>query len=618
MIASTFLFIPINIYSYFITGVIQGSIAIFFITLVFSEIARITGSSFSRQEVLLLYYAAAWGSSALPIYYNIIYRSFLVNSPLSKTYVIGDKPLIKYIPAWLAPPPESYTLRSLFQPVFVVPLLVWFIWSVILLALTISLSLLCANIYVERLDYPFPYVVVETSLATFIAERPKGYMKYFIPSFVVGIIFGTLAYLPFSFESRLIPIPYIDLTPITEELLPGAVIGVTTILSSYFGGLIVPFNHAILMLLSSIIVWVVLNSLFITRFSTLFPEWAKEYAKGMGLIAVYNRSYLRVWFAPQIGFMLASIIFLLIFKIRHVLTSVFREILFPSSVKRRVIAGLPSLRLVLFLWLLFAFVSAIFFHILVPEVNILIPLAYVFLVGFFVAILGTAVRGETGFSIIGLPGLTWATLMYFSPYQGYAGFVFQPPTIDGDGPPSFSQQVKAASITGIKPRDLLVIWIVGYFLSQLSGLIALDFFWRIAPIPSSAYPFTVYNSLNTAHLEAMIVSRQIDVSLSKIFLPSIILLFILSAGTFISKLSAISFPFLGLIAGLYLPPYSVISLFTGSLISKYIAPRFLGGFENWRKIIGYVTSGELSGEGLILMLSVTISLMRRSAWLWPW
>lgn len=623
LIAAIFLFIPVNMYSYFLTGVIQGGVAIFFITIIFSELSRLSGKGLTRPEVLVLYYAAMWGGMALPIYYNIIYRSYFVNSPFVSSYSIAGEPMGDYIPSWLVPPPGSpaHDIRTFFQPAFLTPLLVWFGWSMLVLISSVSLSLVSAYTYVERLDYPFPRAVVDTSMATFLADRPRDYGKYFLVSFGIGLGYGAIAYLPYSVGGVIIPIPYYDLTWLFEEFLPGSLFGITTILSQYFQGLVVPFRHGFYMLVSTIFVWVIMNSLFVTTFPSLAPEWAAEYSKGMGLIAVWNRSYLRLWFAPQIGFTIAVAAFLIIFKARNVIARAFGEVFAFGSkgvLKTRTMEGLPSVRTSMRLWLATSCLSVLYFRFFIPEVDLIIPIVYVFGFGLFMAVSLTAFQGETGFVPPGMPGWTWHSLVYLSPYQGYSGFIFQPALVDGTAPPSFSQQVKAASIVKARPKDLLIVWIAGALLAQLSGLISLDFFWRIAPIPSSAYPNTVYAALNTGYIDAMIVSRQLNVSLQTIGIPALILFAVLAVGDLLHTRKGLFFSFSGLAMGLFWNPWQVLPLFVGALISRYAATRFFGGAENWRKIIGYVVAGELSGEGLMLMLNVIMALVSKSSWLWPW
>lgn len=622
MVAAIFLFIPVNIYSYFLTGIIQGSVAVLFITIIFAELSRLTGTGLSRQEVLVLFYAAAWGGSALPVYYNIIYRSYFVNSPFVEAYAIAGKPMSSYIPSWLVPPPgsQAHEVRTLFQPAFIAPLLIWTIWSLLLLVLSISLSSISAHIYVERLDYPFPYATVDTSLAFFMADRPREYVKYFLVAFGVGVGFGALAYLPYSIGGAIIPIPFYDLTSVTEEVMPGALFGIATVLSSYFRGVIVPFNHASYMLLSSVFVWIILNSLFLTVFPNLAPEWAREYSKGMGIIAIENRSYVRLWFAAQVGFVIAASVFLILFKAAKPIAGAFKELFVgsKSETESRVMKGLPSLRKAMLLWLGAACLSVAYFHIMVPEVNVLIPISFVFLFGLFISVSLTAFQGETGFVPPGFPGWTWHTMVYLSPYQGYSGFIFQPALVESGSPPYFSQQVKAASIVKAKPRDLLIVWIIGYMLAQLCGLISVDFFWRIAPIPSSAYPYTVYGALSAAYIDATIVSRQLNVSLETVGIPALVLFSVLVVGDLLSKKLGLFFSFIGLTIGLFAPPYSVLPIFAGSFLGRFVAPRFFGGRERWRKITGYIVAGELSGEGLMLMFNVILALLSKSSWLWPW
>ena len=623
LIAAIFLFIPVNIYSYFLTGVVQGTIAVFFVTIIFSELSRLSGRGLSRQELLVLYYAAGWGGLAMPIYYNIIFRSYFVNSPFMKAYTIGGEPMERFIPPWLVPPPGSpaHELRTFFQPEFLTPLLVWATWSALVLILSVSLSLVSAYTYVERLDYPFPRTLVDTSMVNFLADRPRDYTKYFLLSFGIGLGFGAIAYLPYSVGGAIIPIPYYDLTFLLEEVLPGSLLGIVTILSNYFAALVVPFRHAFYMLVSTVFAWVILNSLFVTTFPNLAPEWAAEYSKGMGLIAVWYRSYLRLWFAPQIGFMIAASAFLVLFKARKPVARAFKEVFALSSKgirETRTMMGLPTMRTSILMWLGASCLSVTYFHILVPEVSLIIPIVYVFLFGLFMAISLTAFQGETGYVPTGMPGWTWHALVYLTPYKGYSGFIFQAALLDAQAPPLFSRQVKAASMIKVKPKDLLTVWIVGSLLAQLCGLISLDFFWRIAPIPSAAYPVTVYAALSTAYIDAMIVSRQLNVSLQTIGIPALILFAILAVGDLLYTKLGLFFSFIGVVMGLFLTPYEVVPIFVGSVISRYIAPRFFGGREKWAKIIGYVIAGELSGEGLMLMFNVILALMTKSSWLWPW
>jgi hypothetical protein len=614
LIFAVFLFIPVNTYSFLLTGVVQGSVAVFFIMILFVELGRISGIRLTKQEVLFLYYATSWGGMAIPIYYYIIYRAYFINSPLAWFYRIRGEPLVKYIPTWLAPPSSpAYELRTLLHPDFAMPLLVFSLWAILNLIADISLASISANIYVERLKYPFPLATVDSSMATFLGEREKDRdtIKYFLGALMVGTVFGAIVYLPTLLNfAKIIPIPFYDLTWAIQEVLPGGVFAILTIPSGYVTSMVVPFKAALWIFISSIVVWTFLNSLFVTTFTDIFPAWAKEYIKGMGLLTVQNRSYVRVWFGPQFGFMLAALIYVFLFKARKPLGAAISEILRKSS---RTTHLLPASK-AFSLFIISSLIGVIFYHFLIPEIPIWLTIAYSIGLGLFMSMTLTAILGETGYTLsVSLP---WSAIVSLTPYTGYSGFVFSPP-MGGTGSPGFSQQVKAAYMVEAKPTDLLKIWVLGFVLAQIAGFISLDFFWRVAPIPSSVYPYSVFNMLTMAFSDAMLSTRQMIINFNTVIVSLTILLIILLVGSFADK-KGVFFSATGLIIGLYTLPVYGMAIFVGSLLGNLIMPSLFGGKERWRRMVGYVIAGELAGEGLTVMLGVVLNLISKSAWLWPW
>jgi len=610
--AAIFLFIPVNIYSFFLTGIIQGSVTVFFVTILIAELSRLSGTNLTKQELLLMYYAAGWGGAAIPVYYYIIYRAYFVRSPFSWFYKIEGRPLVDFIPTWLAPPYNSpaYDLRTLFQPSFMIPLLVFSLWSIIYLLVDVSLASFSAALYVERLEYPFPFAMVDSSIVTFLGER-KGAIKYFILAFIGGTVFGGVIYLPtlVGFPS-LIPIPFFDLTWAIQEVLPGGILAILTAPSGYVTSMVMPFNIALWIFISSISVWTILNSLFVTTFTDIFPLWSQEYTKGMGLIATLNRSYIRVWFGPQLGFTFAALIYIVLIKARKALGAAFLEL---TSRKARARSYLLPASKSFILFLISSFAGVMFYHFLIPEIPLWLAMVYSLGLGFFTPITFTAILGESGYTPPA-PSL-WPAIVSLSSYTGFSAFVFAPPV--GTSSPVFSQQVKAAYIVGAKPFDLIKIWVLGFVLAQISGLISMDFFWRVAPIPSSAYPYSIFNILGMALSDAMLSTRQMVINFNTVVIPLLILLIILFTGSLIDKKEAF-FSGIGLIIGLYTSPAYGMAIFVGSLLSNWVIPRFFGGKERWRSVVGYVIAGELAGEGLVIMLGVTANLIFKSSWIWPW
>ena len=257
LFAAEAVFIPTNIYTSLILGIVEGSLAVFFITLIFSEISRLTRVQLTKQEIFMIYSAAQWGGMGLPVFFQLVYRSYFVNSPFAWSYRINNIPLALLVPEWLAPPPGSpaYMNRTLFQPAFFVALLIMSAYTLIGLLGNIFLGIIAAKIYVERLKFPFPLAEVESSLALFLGERPREIAKYFIGAFIVGLSLGAAIYLPVSLGIPFVPIPFLDLTWVLQEILPGAVFAFVTVPSTYVTGLMIPFNASVYMLITSAIIW---------------------------------------------------------------------------------------------------------------------------------------------------------------------------------------------------------------------------------------------------------------------------------------------------------------------------------------------------------------------------
>jgi hypothetical protein len=559
-------------------------------------------------------YAASWGSASLPIFYLIIYRSYYVHSPFAWSYKVNDTPLALMVPTWMAPRYDSpaYNLRTFFQPAFVVPLLLYLAWFAITVLSDLAISTFTANVLVEKMDFPFPAAAIDTSMATFVAEREPSVARYFLVPFVFGSAFGMIVYLPYViFQRAFIPIPFVDFTSWMQEVLPGSVLALPTTLSSYVGGMILDAKVGIWMFISSAIIWIILNSLFVTTFKNYAPEWASEYLKGMGLMAITNRSMLRLWFGPQLGFTLAIIAFV-IFKLRKGLVSALRTALS----KDRTSSLLMSPKKSLLLFVIGSLLSVLLYNMMVPMVPIWVPVFYTFVMGGLMGLMSAASLGMIAYSI---PQFTfaWHSLVYLTtPLQLYQAYAFDPPR-GGGSTAGFCQQVKASLIVGAHPRDLIKIWIIGSLLAQFVGLIAVDFFWRVAPIPSAAYPMTVYNAISSAYIDSMLTTRMVTINFNTVVIPAIILTTLLFIGGYLESKGAF-FSLMGLTVGLFTTPYAVFGLLVGSLVGSYIMPRYLGGKENWSRIRGYVIAGEVTGEGLAMALGTGWSILSKSAWIWPW
>lgn len=610
-------FIPVSTYMYLVVGTALGNVSILFITLLFAELSRLSYARLRSQEVFMVYFGAGWGGASILIYYTLVFRHYFIHSPFAWSVNIDGKPLPYMVPDWMVPSYGSPTLlhRTFFQQEWLLPVFLTILWAFLTLVANLSLSMLIAQAYVEVEKMPFPFAEVETSLVRFLSERPPEITKIFVYSMIPGIIWASLAYSGHILMGlTIIPIPYLDLVWLVQDILPGAALGISTLLSSYVGGFMVPFNSALTILLASIIINIIFNSLFITTFPDVFPEWPKEYIKGMGLIAVQNRSLVRVWLAPYIGFSFAAAIFTL-YKARRGMLTVLKAIFTRSSGFKSTL-GFPSQKLLILLYLMVTSTSVIIYHLLVPEIPIFIPIFTSIIYSFLMGVVFAAMQGETGYIVPLDPGNVWLTLVYLTPYKGYAGFAFTP-IIAGNQPPTFCQRVKVALATRTKPIDLVKMNLLAWSLAWIVGLLSLDILWRMAPIPSSAYPFTVYNMPQMAQVQVQIVSRGLRITLPYVLYP---MLGATAASFLIDVLAKLGLPLspIGFFIGLHSPTTFSIPLFIGSSLSTFVMPRLFGGKERWMRLRSSVVAGESLGEGMVLIILLAISLISRSSWLKPW
>jgi len=619
VIGSAVIFIPVSMYASLLIGSGLGGPAVFATTVLMVELARMFRQPLTKQETLILYYGAGvggatWGSTLVSL---ILYRTYFIHSPFAFVYKINGVPLAKLVPDWMAPPYNSpaYNVRTFFQPAFAPALAYYAAMSALGFLAEISLDMMFARAFVEVENYPFPYANVDVSFVTFMSDRPKSYMKPFIGAMGVGLVFGLFAYLmPGLTGFFVIPLPYADFTWAIQGILPGAVLAFSTPLGSYVGGFIFPYDAALVMVITAVVVDI-FQSLFVTTWPSVFPKWSSSYFKGMGLIAINTRSFATLWFGPQIGFMLGGAV-VLSFIARKGIVSVLRSIVEVGK-KSKSILGFPSMSTLLLMYLAGTLSSVALFHYLIPGVPLWLPLVMSVGFSFFVAVILASTQGTLGFGAPGIPGWTWLASVYLTPYQGYAGYT-APPVIAGTAAGGFSQTIRSALLTETKPIDLVKLSVLTAVIGTIMGLISINYFWSVAPIPSSVYPATIFAYPVSAQTDSLIVTRGLTMSPQIVFGAMLIVMAVMAAGETLRKYAKVMWSSFGFLFGLYVGVPGAISLFVGSAVGYYLMPRFVGGRERWNGMRAPVVAGEAFGEGLILFIATVLGMLTKSAWLWPW
>lgn len=611
-----FIFIPISVYVFLVGGATMGAASVYVIIILYSQFSRVMGHTPSRQEMLVIYESAAIAGGGLPFYFWLIYNGFFRTSPVINAFLLNGSPLSDFVPDWLAPPAGNmvYLTRELLSPVWVKPIILNVQITATLFVTNLALAMLFSHMYIEVEPLEFPFARVDASIVNTITSLESERIRDFLLGLTPGVAYGLLLYgAPLTLGRQVIPVPWVDLTSYTEAYMPGALIGLMTDPSFFLLGLLVPFSTSVSIMIGSISTWIFGNWLFLTVFPQAFPLWVKEYIRGLGLTGTYQRSLVRVWYAPQVGLFLGVAVFVVIRYARQIARAL-KTLARAGDVTSRV--GFPRLRYIIGLYLIGTVGSVLFFEY-ITDWSFPFLLALVVSVGlsFVLTIVNTRMTGEFGYGL-SLPYL-WQALVYVTPYQGYIAWVV-PPAIGGQpgGAPTLVQMTKAAYLTETKPFDLYKALATAILLNAVIGFISIYFFWKLSPIPSSAYPYTLIFFPTQAIQHALIATRQIGFDPIHILISAIIACGVMGSGV---ALSALNIPFspMGVIAGTATIPPQAIMLFLGSTLGQFALTRVFGALR-WREMRSRFVGGVLTGAGISVGFLIAISLLSKAAWVWPW
>lgn len=618
MIMAALIFLPASIYLWFAVGSGVSIAATYVTAILFTALAQIYGSKLSKQELFIIYAIVGGIGGAMPLYYWLIFRSYYVTTPLSLEFKLFGLPLREYVPQWMSPPATSpvHQLRTLFHPDWLLALGINLTFAVLGLAAELALGILFSYLYVEEEPLPFPFAQIDTAMVNTLHDRKPQDLLYFILSLTMGAIYGLLLYLTpmiLGPQAQLLPYPWVDLTSYTQHYIPGAVVGIATDPLGFLYGMILPPSLTFAMLAGSLATWFFGNTLTLTTFQSFSPQWVEEYSPGMGIFLILQRAGLRLWLSLFMGLSFGLAIFLFIATSRKMVRA-FRAL--PKLAKLKGGPGYPSPKKLLAVFFCSTLLSALLYYLLLPEVPFWLPLIISIGFSFILASLGARIFGELGltFSSDFIYNM-WKATIYFSPYNGYAAWIFTP-VIAGFGTGGYANATKVAYATGTRPMDYYKATIISFVIVAVFGLLFTDFFWRIAPIPSFVYPYVYGLWPNYAISDSLFSTRQIIINPEQILIGIGIAM---GAGFLSWPLNKLGIPFsaVGLVGGMYATPPYTIMVFIMSLVSRYLMTSLLGK-EKWNSVRSIFLAGFSAGIGITVAIGTTITLISRASWIWPW
>lgn len=617
------LLVSSNVYIALAGGAL-GIVSTYTLVLLFTYVSRYLGAGLTKQEVYALFYALTF-SWVFFNSYSIVYRAYLRVSEVTNSFLIGGEPVARLLPTWFAPPAGSpvFKLRTFFHPDMALPLLVPLTFAILWLVAELSMVMLSSFLFVEVEALPYPLAQIDAAFITMVSERPAEWLRGFLPAMGLMLFLSTLLYLPSVGVIVGLPVPpigFYDFTPQITDVLPGGVLAINFYPWTVATGFMMPLDVATAALVTSLIVWMIFNSLLITHpfFRSLFPDWAKEYQKGMSYWMIVERSTLRVWAPIQLGAQLALSV-LLVVRYRKEIARALSALAKASSAGARDYPPLSSLLAMFFAATGFA---AILYSLLLPGIPLYTVAAITVGLGLLIPLTNAYMAGKAGPSL-GLPPYTWHSVVYSMIGQipastQVAAILYGPPIIGGMAG-SGAQAIKVASIVGAKPTDFVKTVAIAFAIGTFVNILIVDALWRLAPIPSMAYPSTV-GMRDSAAYDCVVASGVLPLKPNVILPAAGFFLLLFAALESLNVMFRLPLSIAGVAMGLTTTPAYTIVYFASSLLGNLILPKLLGGerASRWGAYKSVIISGAMLGDGLAASIFTLLGLIGRASWTWPW
>ncbi len=611
-----FLMMPGSMYLQLVIGQGIGPAARWVTIILFAEMAKRSYSELKQQEIFLLYYMA--GAALHTPFQGLLWNQYLVQSDAARMLGLTD-----FIPSWVAPPPESSALveRTFYHRDWLIPILLLIGTQIIQRIDQFGLGYALYRITsdVEKLPFPMaPVAALGTmALAESTEEKEKSWKwRVFSIGGVIGLAFGgiyvllpTVSGLILMEPIRLIPIPWVELTGHTEDILPAVATGIQFDLGLVFIGMVLPF-WAVIGGLVGLVITIVANPILFRH--GILTRWHP----GMGTVDTIFANNFDFYLSFGIGLGLA----IALIGIWHVLRSFGKA----SASQRGTLRDLfrpPKGRGDFNFWIsigiyVFSTLSYVTLCLwLVPNFPVMFFLAYGFIYTPVVSYITARMEGIAG-QFVSLPLVREASFIAGAKYFGYQGIEiwYAPIPIHNYGQATVS--FREIELTGTSIRGIIKAEIVVFPIVMVASLLFSQFIWRLAPIPSSAYPYAqqlwhlqALNTLlmQTSTLEGNSLFYQ---ALNGIYVLAGIGLGVVTYGI----LTLFGLPIMlvyGMVRGLgQSTPHGLILEVAGALLGRFFFMKRYGAM--WRQYAPVLLAGFSCGMGLTGMFAMGVTLILKS------
>lgn len=611
-----FLMMPGSMYLQLVIGSGIGPAARWVTIILFAEIAKRSYTELKQQEIFILYYMA--GAAMASPFQGLLWNQYIIQSDAARMLGLTD-----FIPRWVAPPPGSMSLveRTFFHRDWMIPILL-LIGSQLIQRIDhfgLGYALYRITSDVEKLPFPMaPVGALGTmALAESTEEKKKSWKwRVFSIGGVIGLAFGgiyvllpTISGLLFTEPIRLIPIPWVELTRHTEGVLPAVATGIQLDIGLIFIGMVLPF-WAVIGGLIGIVITIVLNPVLYKH--GILHRWHL----GMGTVDTIFANNFDFYMSFGIGLGLA-IAFVGIW-------SVVRSFGQNSTGQKGSLKDLfhpPPGRGDFNFWIsigiyVFSTLSYVGLCVwLVPNFPWIFFLGYGFVYTPIISYITARMEGIAG-QFVSLPLVREASFIAGAKFFGYQGIEiwYAPIPIHNYG--EATVHFREIELTGTSIRGIIKAEIVVFPVVMISSLLFSQFIWRLAPIPSSNYPY----AQELWHLQALntLLMQTSTLEGNSLFFQALKLSYVLSGLGFglvtYLILSIMGLPVLliyGVVRGLgQSTPHGFILEVVGAFLGRFLFLKRYGAM--WRQYAPVLLAGFSCGMGLTGMFAMGFALILKS------
>ncbi len=592
--------------------------------ILFAEVARRSLKDLRMQEIYILYYMA--GLTIAQPFETLLWRQFLVRSDFSQAMGVAQD-----IPLWFAPSTEALREagRTFMTRAWMVPILLSITTMIMHRIENFGLGYFLYRIVNDVEELPFPMAPVAASGITALAQtedaRERWRWRCFSIGGMIGLVFGavyiavpvlTSAVLKQSIQ--IIPVPWVDFTPAAGSVFPAFPFNLTFDLTMIFVGMVIPF-------------WAVVGGFLGVIFTMLLNPYLHKigilsnWEAGMGFVDTMYINNVDFYLSFSVGLTVA----IALISVGQVLKPVWQAM---RPARDRASAG-PRLReriqrgwrrfitnnaergdfspwVGLFVYLVMASCWLALSVYLIPGFPWYFFVFYIIVYTPLISYATAKLEGLVG-QALNIPMVREATFI-LSGHQGI-DIWFAPVPFHNIGLEVVGWRI--TELTGTRVMSRVKTLLVTLPVVAISALVYSEMLWRIADVPSDAYPFT--QKMWELHVKNATLTYSATMEGGSIFMEAWNWDFFSSGlllGTIaFSVLSMMGLPTLlvfGLVRGLaQSSPGGIVLEMVGALVGRFYFRRRFGNM--WMKYAPVLLAGFSCGMGLIAMVAMALTIMSK-------